>query len=182
MFPDVLTDDKRSLEGLKRAIRSPRDLVPNLRRAEAIIEFRKKSVSNSIGETFPSHSITIDNKVRLTHSFALEIDGRRVIPFVDLRKSGSLSSHAREFLFAMNFHLIVDTFSDFSDFGLVVLDYWEDSALSKGFTPHFFSGTPRYSYAELSDMIARTHSIWLEVLEGRKRGGEESGPIGPLFA
>lgn len=182
MFPDAEVEDDQAIAGLHRAIKKPRDLKPNLMRAEAIIDFRRSYVTGAISEAFPSHRISIDTKVQLTHSFAIETDQGRYIPFVDLRKSGSLSARGRDFLFAMNFHLIIDAMSDFEDFGLVILNYWEESALNKGFTPYFFDGKPKYSYDQLADMISRTNEIWNEILEGRRRGDNDSGSAGPLFA
>ena len=79
----------------------------------------------------------------------------------------------------MNYHLIIDAGEEFREFGLVILKYWEESQSNKGMTPYFFDGHPRFSYEQLTEMISLTHSIWMEILEGRKQ--EQADDDGPLF-
>jgi hypothetical protein len=180
LFPDDVMDDKSAIKAFVASMNREQDRQPNKCRAEAIMQFRRSFVQSALEYPFRSHRITIDNSLSLTHSLALQSRGKGYIPYYDLRKSGKLTERARDFVFSMNFHLIIDALSEFREFGLMVLNYWEESANVKGITPYFFSGRPRYTYEELTDMIARTHELWLEVLEERKHR-EAGADAGPLF-
>lgn len=180
LFPDATVEDAAAIKAFLASMRREQDKLPNKLRAEAIIEFRRTFVQSAIEYPFRAHRITIDNSVSLTHSLAVESGGKGYIPYYDLRKSGKLTERARDFVFSMNFHLIVDALAEFREFGLIVLNYWEESANVKGLTPYFFTGRPRYSYEELTDMIARTHELWVEVQEERHHR-EAARDAGPLF-
>jgi hypothetical protein len=180
LFPEAGVDDGSAIRAFVSSMRRSQDKLPNKLRAEAIIEFRRSFVQNAVEYPFRVHRITIDNAISLTHSLAIESRGQGFIPYYDLRKSGKLTERARDFVFAMNFHLILDALSEFRQFGLIVLNYWEESANLKGLTPYVFNGRPRYTYEELTDMIARTHELWLEVLEERMHR-EAQDDAGPLF-
>ncbi len=182
MFPGKKVTPEEALTALERSISRQEDRVPNLLRAKSILQFRENSVQRAAEEHMRGHRVTLDNTINLTHSLLIEIDSKPTIPFFDLRKSGHLTADARDFVFAMNFHLLVDALEEFRDFGLVILNYWEDSASNFGITPIQFGGTPRYSFEELTDMVARTYRIWLEILEERKAKGEPDEGHGPLFA
>lgn len=182
MFPEKAIDEASALSALRGGCKKHQDIKPNLLRAEAILDFSRSSVEFAVEETFRSHRVTLDNQISLTHSLAIQIDSQPVIPFLDLRKSGALSSEARDVVFALNFHLIVDAFADFNDFGLVILNYWENSPQEKGLTPYFFNSRPKYTYEQLTNMIARTYEIWLEILDDRRRDSDANSDYGPLFA
>ena len=182
MFPEAKITREAALASLTSAIRRPKDRAPNLLRAEAILNFSERSVQRAAKETMSGHRVTVDNTIHLAHSIILELDSKPVIPFFDLRKSGHLTSQAREFVFSMNYHLIIDAMEEFRDFGLVILNYWEESPQNLGLSPYVFGGQPMFSYEELTDMVAKTYSIWLEVLEERKTKGEPNEGHGPLFA
>ena len=178
---DEPQSDEKILFEFSNSIKRPRDRAPNVNRAEALLGFRRSCITEAVVEPLRSHRVSLDNSINLTHSLAVRIDKKGVIPFVDLRKSGHLSERGRDFVFAMNFHMIVDAIEDFSDFGLAILNYWEESKNNKGISPYLFSGTPRYTYEQLTDMIARTYQIWLEVLDERKKAWDEDENLGPLF-
>ena len=182
MFPGAKVDPKAALKALESSISKKEDLAPNILRAKAILEFRRRSLGRAASEPMRGHRVTVDNTIHLTHSLILEMDSKPVIPFFDLRKSGHLTADAREFVFAMNYHLLVDALEEFRDFGLVILNYWEESPQNFGLTPLVFSGVPKYSFEELTEMVARTYQIWLEVLDERKGGEEPDEGHGPLFA
>ena len=181
MFPDATIAPEDAIKALRSSIKRDQDRAPNLLRARSILNFREACVTEAAAEAMRSHRISIDNSINLTHSLVVEINDRPQIPFIDLRKSGSLSKSARDFVFSMNYHLLIDANPDFAEFGLMILNYWEESASNFGLTPHWFNGVPKYSYEQLTDMIARTYQIWLDVLDERKRSDPDEG-IGPLFA
>lgn len=181
LFPGTGLSREQKLNGLTKSIKDIAELKANLLRAEAILDFVDERDSSAAPQELRSHRISIDYEVKLSHDLLIEIGGKRLVPFFDLRKSGRLTSRGRDFVFAMNFHMIIDADVDYTDYGLVIFDYWEHKDGSKGLTPYFFDGQPSYSFEQLTDMIATTHRIWLEVLESRKKrsGGEDDA--GPLF-
>ncbi|WP_420862436.1 hypothetical protein [Algirhabdus cladophorae] len=181
LCPDVEVDDRKTVEALMRCCKKESEALANANRASAIIDFRDANVGKSVVGAMRSHRVTLDNSICLTHSLALEIGGKGYIPFLDLRKTGNLSSRARDFVFSMNYHLLIDSDPTYENFGLLVLNYWEKSSSENGLTPYFFDGNPKYSYDDLSNMIARTYEIWLDILAERKRQEPGKDTMGPLF-
>lgn len=149
--------------------RAQRDREANMLRAKAILDFSESSVSRAAKEPHRSFALAKGTFVRTADPFVLEVDGRACIPSTDLRKSGALTQNGLDFLFSMNFHMILDYDPEFSNFELVHLNYWQDKEGKCGITPQFHSGDPKYSYEELKAMIRQTISIWEELLDAKRR-------------
>lgn len=159
-----------------------KDKHPNLLRFDALWDFRTQCISRCAKHSFGSHRISVESSINLSDPLLVEIDRKRYVPTSDLRKSGRLVQRARDFVFAMNYHLIIDQEIDFEDCGLVILDYWHDSDSNHGIKPYFFDGNPKYSYEDLTSMIAFTYNLWDEIVnEKRHRETESTLNIG-LFA
>ncbi len=181
MFPEETVSREEAITSLMSSIKNEADRKPNLLRARAILDLRDRYIQRAADATMRGHRVTVDNTIYLAHSIILELDNKPVIPFFDLRKSGHLTAKARDFVFSMNYHLLVNSMENFRDFGLVILNYWEEAGQNFGLTPHFFDGRPKYSFEELTDMVATTYSIWLEILDERRNQGEPDEGHGPLF-
>ena len=160
-----------------------KDKVPNGLRFDALWDFRCSAVSECSAQSYGAHRISVESSIRLTDPLLLRIDGQLFVPTSDLRKSGRLVQRARDFVFAMNYHLIIDQDADFAECGLVLLEYWHESDSNHGITPHFFDGTPKYTYDELTEMIAFTYKLWDEILDEQRQREESDGQdVGPLFS
>lgn len=179
MWGQCELDERKILLALEASCRSNEDKAANRLRAEALLQLGK--MLGGVEERgFRGHRLSVDVSLQATNSLIVEYQGRPAIPFFDLRKSGKLSSAGRETLFAMNYHLINQTYAEFRDYDLLIFKYWEESPSNKGFFPYVFNGMPAYSYEALDQRIRRTFEIWHAVLEGRKTQDAEGE--GTLFA
>ena len=159
----------------RNTIKRSCDLTPNLKRCQAILEYSSKRRLVSREGVFGVHRVSADMSVAYAHSIVSFEGEQGFIPFFDLRKSGGLTSGARDFIFSMNFHLIIDADVDFADCGLRVIKYIDPVNASPFMRDEIFSGEPRYGYDELSAMIAQTYEIWSEVQDIRRRADRDQG-------
>lgn len=141
----------------------------NMLRAKALLSFSEKSISRAAIEQHRAFVVAENTYVRTADPLIVEVDGRPCIPSTDLRKSGTLTNKGLDFVFSMNFHMIVDYDPAFSNFDLVHLKYWADKNGAVGITPTFTSGEPAYTYNELKTMIRETLDIWQAVVAGRRK-------------
>ncbi|MCL6283432.1 hypothetical protein M3P21_07780 [Ruegeria sp. 2012CJ41-6] len=179
LFPDhprpskdeiIATFEQTLPKGGKRA---QRDREQNLLRARALLDFGETSVARAAIEHHKSFAVAENTYIRTADPLVLEVDGRPCIPSTDFRKSGALTRRGLDFVFSLNFHMIVDYDPAFSDFDLVHLNYWQDKEGAVGITPEFHAGEPVFSYDDLNTMIRETLDIWDAIVAGRRKKSKD---------
>ena len=107
----------------------------------------------------------------------LRYDGRVVVAFTDLRRTGCLSVHAQRVVFSILHERFRVNFPGFERLGLEVWKYANTEARTISAIRH--GSEPLYSYEELQSDFTETYDILNQLMRGLGRPSQ-LGP-GPLF-
>lgn len=104
---------------------------------------------------------------------------RLTVPFLDLRKTRSLSPEAQRFIFSVQHHALRVNNPDYAEVEFQIYQFGRERHRPiKIIEEH---GRKLFSYEQLEQMIAETHDLWVKVLVGRFEEAKATGTIGPLL-
>lgn len=174
LFPQMAPEAyERVRSGVERSCRRGEvERVANLGVCDAISTGVTEQDLSGKEEVFSSVRFGAYDKINYTSPLIIVKDGRPFIPFFDFRQGGSrLSADAMDFVFAVNYHGIVEKDSYFEEAGLVIFQFPKVSGVRR-MVPKWFGGTPRWTVAELEGMIRTTNALWSDIQLKRREAGE----------
>lgn len=156
--------------------RSPEELEANLAVARALYEHAEQHGIGGRRADFLPFNVGAGSKVVFWHPMVLAVDGRPLVPFVDPRRTATLTELGRRFVFSMMHERIRAADPDFADAELGIFQLSAPSSGPRQPKLHMATGVQLFSYAELTEMVRETYEIWTEVYLQRaktepKRGG-----------
>jgi hypothetical protein len=154
------------------------EAVSNILVARGIREFAGRlKITGRVahaGELLPR--MTGDRYVQCWDRLILNVDGNAVVPFFDLRRSGSqLTALGRRVAFSL-MHENIRTHPDFRAVRLAIVQF-DDTHTSLPSDPNkklrvarmiYDDGVELFRFAELTEMIRDTDRMWLNISAGRE--------------
>jgi len=183
MFSKVSATPWNKIEALlKNTCRSADELKANLRTASALYEFA--NAANIYGRRHDFYPIQMGPGHRITFWFSMVISfhGLPLVPFVDPRRSKSLTREARRFAFSMMHERIRAAEPDFADVRFGIFQFKDEGDEAQQAVLHTDEGLDLLSMEEMERMVSQTYELWQEICsereaETRRKATGTSGPL-----
>lgn len=164
---------------------NPEGVAANLQVADGFKLFcEENSVFGSPTSFLPFQvgffDIGFQASIKYWHDIIISVSGRPIIPFIDTRKSGTLTREGRRFVFSVMHERIRLAFPDFQDVGLSVIQFENVKSGPRSANLLTDDGYELYDYATLNAMITDTYKMWWMVQNERQKA-ERQKPTGTGF-
>lgn len=126
--------------------------------------------------------IGLQVSIKFWHDIIISINDLPTIPFIDTRKSGTLTRVGRNFVFSVMHERIRRAFPDFQDVGLSVFQF--ENVKSGPRSAKLFADDDHelYDYDSLNAMITDTYRMWWMVQNERQKAQRQKPTgTGSLF-
>lgn len=184
MFGPVAPTDWSVVEAqLRRKCRSDDELKANLAVACGLHQFVADTKMLGRAQEFFPLAMGAGQKVSYWLPMVLSHEGRAVVPFIDPRRSRSLTREARRFTFSMMHERIRAADPDYEAVRFAIFQFGDINEDRRAPILHTDDGVTLFSLGELETMVSATYALWHEVCEEREteERRKATGTRGPLI-
>lgn len=153
---------------LAKKCKSDDELAANLRVAKGLHEFASSARIVGRAQEFFPMAMSAGRKVSYWLPMILAVDERPLVPFIDPRRSRSLTKAGRRFVFSMMHERIRAADPDYENVGLAIFQFADADEGARRPVLHTDDAVERFSLEEMEKMIAATYELWREVCEERE--------------
>ena len=167
---------------LRAKCRSEVELTANTAVARGLHDFATKARMLGREQDFLSLSMTTGQRVSYWLPMVLSHEGQPLVPFIDPRRSKSLTKSARRFVFSMMHEHIRVADPDYAAVRLAIFQFGDTKEGARSPVMHTDENVKLFSLTEMETMVSATYSLWQEVcmereFETRRRAGGTRGPL-----
>lgn len=178
--PDTRTPLSHIKDVIRSECRSPDEVAANQAVAEALYDYAVADDINGRRQDFLPFNVGAGPKVVFWHAMVLVKQGRAIVPFVDPRRTASLTELGRRFVFSMMHERIRVADPDFESVQLGIFQLTAPKSGPRDARLYTDAGVQLFSYDQLSEMVRETYEIWTEVYTRRAKT-EPKRSMGGLF-
>lgn len=165
--------------------RNDAETEANLRVAYALHEFSEREMLRGRRDDRLVHPLPIGVSEKLAYwsPVVIGVAGRPCIPFIDPRKSKTLTSAGRRFAFSAMHERIRESYLDFAEVGFLIIQFETTKDGLRKPILRFDDDVDRFSFEQLDEMTRETYQIWHDILvereetERRSATGTDNGPL-----
>lgn len=184
MFGPVVATAWGMIEAqLGRKCRSDDELQANLRVARGLHQFATESNLLGRAQEFFPLAMGAEQKVVYWLPMVLSLEGRPLVPFIDPRRSRSLTREARRFVFSMMHERIRAVDPDYEAIQLAIFQFGDVNVDRRNPVLHTDDGIELFTIDQMETMVKATYELWREVCEEREMDARRkaTGTRGPLI-
>lgn len=183
MFEPARPTDWPIIEAaLRKKCKSEDELKANLAVARGLHQFATDENLLGRSQEFYPLAMGPGRKVSYWLPMVLSRQARPLIPFIDPRRTRSLTREGRRFAFSMMHERTRAADPDYEGVDLAIFQFGDFASGQRKPVLHTDQGVTLYTLDELDAMISETYLLWQEVceereVETRRKGTGTTGPL-----